>query len=145
MKPWVPLAALGLALTPLLCVFPARVEGRSMLPALNPGQRIWVLRRWCAGSPQPGQVWLVAGPEGPAVKRLLALDQRVEERDGELWIGERRLEEPWVRWTGRDSGGPWTGGCFLAGDNRPESRDGRSWGPLPESSLRGRVLGLKSP
>lgn len=140
MKAWVPLAALGLALLPLAFVFPAQVEGRSMLPTLSPGQRIWVLRRWCAGPPQPGQLWFVAGPDGPAVKRLIALERRVEERDGELWVDERRLEEPWVRWSGRASGGPWVGGGFLAGDNRPESRDSRSWGPLPEGALQGRVL-----
>lgn len=136
------LAALGLALAPLAAVHPVRVEGRSMLPALHPGERIWVLRRALAGSPRPGQVWLVEGPEGPVVKRLIALPgQAVEERDGELWVEGRRLEEPWVRWSGRASGGPWQGGCFLAGDNRPESRDCRSWGSLPESALRGRVLG----
>lgn len=142
MKVALALGSMVLACLPFAAVFPVRVEGRSMEPTLHPGQRVWVLRRWAAGAPKLREIWLVAGPEGPALKRVLGLpSDHLEERRGDLLSNGLRMEEPWVRWSGTASGGPWTGGYLVLGDNRPESRDGRSWGPLPEGALRGRILG----
>lgn len=145
MKAWVPTLAAALALTPLALVHPARVQGRSMEPALKDGQLVWVLRAWAAGTPKRGQVWLAAAPEGPSLKRVVGLPGEVlAQVDGELWFPERRLEEPYASGADRGSGGPWRCGpsqYLLAGDNRPESRDGRAWGPLDRSRLEGRVLG----
>lgn len=73
MKAWVPLAALGLALSPLAFIHPATVSGRSMEPTLRSGERIWVLRAWLASGPQPGQIWYLDGPDGPVVKRVAAI------------------------------------------------------------------------
>lgn len=110
MRPWIPAAALLLALSPLAVVHPLRVQGRSMLPALAPGQVVWVLRAWAAGAPSPGEVWLVQGPDGPVVKRVAA------------------PPEP-------------DAGLRVLGDNHTVSRDSRTWGPLPRTAFRGRVLG----
>lgn len=141
MKVRLALGALALACLPFAIVFPVRVEGRSMEPTFQAGQRVWVLRRWAAGAPRLAEIWLVEGPQGLALKRVLALPaDHLEERRGDLLRNGLRVEEPWVRWSGTASGGPWTGGYLVLGDNRPESRDGRSWGPLPPAALRGRVL-----
>lgn len=144
MKPWIPLAAVALALAPLAVVHPVRVEGRSMEPALKDGQLAWVLRAWAAGAPTRGQVWLVAAPEGPALKRVVGLPGEVlAQVDGELWSPARRLEEPYVSASDRGGGGPWRcgpGQYLVLGDNRPDSRDGRVWGPLPAAAFEGRVL-----
>jgi signal peptidase I len=144
-KAWVPVLAVALALAPLAFVHPARVEGRSMEPALKDGRLVWVLRAWAAGTPERGQVWLVAAPEGPSIKRVVGLPGEVlAQVDGELWFPERRLEEPYASPHERGSGGPWRCGAgqyLLLGDNRPESRDGRAWGPLDRARLEGRVLG----
>ena len=77
MKPWVPLAALGLALSPLAVVHPATVRGRSMEPTLHSGDRIWVLRAWAAGAPRSGQVWFIHGPNGPVGKRVAAVEHDI--------------------------------------------------------------------
>lgn len=143
MKPWLPLLALGLALAPLAVIHPVRVQGRSMEPTLRDGRAVWILRAWTAGPPRRGQIWLVEAPGGPSLKRVLGLPgECLEMRDGDLLLQGRRLEEPYLRTLERNEG-RWEAdqGYLLLGDNRPESRDSRAWGPLPRSAFRGRVLG----
>lgn len=143
MRPWVPLAALALALAPLAVVHPVRVSGHSMEPTLHDGDLRWILRAWACPAPRRGEIWVVAGPEGSSVKRVLGLPGEVVTWQGpDLCIDGRRLEEPWVvhpdrSGQGRQACGP---GYLVLGDNRPESRDGRSWGPLAPAALQGRLL-----
>jgi signal peptidase I len=137
-------AALALALAPLAFLRPVLVEGGSMQPRLRPGTVCLALRPWCAGRPAPGQVWLVRGPAGEAVKRLVGLPgDRVELRRGELWINGGRVAEPYLERPGRDTAGPWAAGpgYFLLGDNRATSLDSRACGRLSAAGLRGRILG----
>jgi len=143
MKLWLPAAALALALLPLAFLHPLRVTGRSMEPTLPAGAIRIAVRAWCSAPPRRGEVWLVQGPDGPAVKRVVGLPgERLEQRDGELYLDDRRLQEPFLPRFDQGHAGPWdTGtGFLLLGDNRPESRDGRVWGPLPRSAFRSRVL-----
>jgi signal peptidase I len=136
-------AALLLALSPLAALHPVRIAGRSMEPALGDGSLRFALRAWCAGAPRVGQVWLVATPSGTVVKRLAAgPGERVEMKDGNLWIDGRFIPEPRVEHPDRSTGGPWdTGpGWFLLGDNRPVSMDSRMFGPIRKEALEARVL-----
>lgn len=142
MKAWVPLAALALAASPLLLLRPSPVRGDSMAPALRDGQLIWGLRAWATGAPERGEVWVVAGPEGPSVKRVLGLPGEVVDLKGpRLYVDGRWIEEPWVRWPEPTDMGPWAcgEGYLVLGDNRPRSRDGRAWGPLPRAAFLARV------
>ncbi len=148
MKPWVPLLALGLALSPLTLIHPVRVKGRSMEPTLRSGQILWAIRGWAAGTPARQQVWLLETPDGPSLKRVLALPgEDLEIREGEVLHQGRPLDEPYVQQPERGSAGPWLAGdgYLVLGDNRPESRDSRAWGPLPRSAFRGRILGMVEP
>lgn len=148
MKLWIPLLALGLALSPLALVHPVRVKGRSMEPTLRSGQILWVIRGWAAGPPARRQVWLLETPDGPSLKRVLALPgDDLEIREGEVLHQGRPLDEPYVQQPERGSAGPWQAGdgYLVLGDNRPESRDSRAWGPLPRSAFRGRILGRAEP
>lgn len=143
MKLWIPLLALGLSLSPLALVHPVRVSGPSMEPTLHSGELRFVLRSWAAGVPRRGQVWLAQGPEGPVLKRVIGLPgEQVEQRQGWLFIRNKRLQEPYVQTPEADTQGPWDcgSGFLVLGDNRPESRDGRAWGSLPRRALLGRVL-----
>lgn len=143
MKPWIPLAALALALAPLAVVHPVRVAGRSMDPTLRDGDLRWVLRAWASHPPRRGEVWVVAGPEGQAVKRVLGLPGETVTWDGpDLRVDGRTLDEPWVVHPDREGEGSLAcgSGYLLLGDNRPASRDGRTWGPLPLQALQGRLL-----
>jgi signal peptidase I len=143
MRPWIPLAALALALSPLLVVHPVRVSGHSMEPALAEGDRRWALRAWASGAPRRDEVWIVAGPQGPAIKRVLGLPGDVVVwRGPDLWINGKRHKEPWVTHPERTGQGQKAcgEGYLVMGDNRPESQDGRAWGTLPLKALRERVL-----
>lgn len=145
MKFWVPVVALGLALAPLGIVHPVRVHGRSMEPTLHNGGICWVVRAWVTSLPTQGQVWLVEGPDGASIKRVLALPgENLDMREGDLFYLGKRLEEPYVEHLEKLSGGPWEAGngYLVLGDNRPESRDSRAWGALPVSAFKGRILGL---
>ena len=144
MRPWVPLAALALAASPLLLLRPSPVRGESMAPALREGQLAWGLRAWAAGAPARGEVWVVQGPEGPSVKRVLGLPGETVRLAGpRLYVDGRWIEEPWVRWPEPEDMGPWAcgEGYLVLGDNRPRSRDGRAWGPLPRAAFLARVAG----
>jgi signal peptidase I len=143
MRPWIPLAALGLALSPLLVVHPLRVSGRSMEPALRDGELRVALRAWASHAPRRGEVWVVEGPHGPSVKRVLGLPgDTVTWRGPDLWINGARLEEPWVMHPERSGEGQATAleGFLVLGDNRPQSQDGRAWGALPAGAMGGRIL-----
>jgi signal peptidase I len=143
LKPWIPLVALSLALLPLAVLHPVTVAGRSMDPSFRDGELRWVLRPWASHAPQRGEVWVVEGPQGEAVKRVMGLPgETVAWQGPDLRINGQRLEEPWVIHPERSGEGERTcgSGYLLLGDNRPESQDGRSWGALPKTALRGRVL-----
>jgi len=143
MRPLIPLAALGLALSPLLVVHPVRVSGHSMEPALRDGDLGWVLRAWASHAPRRGEIWVVEGPQGRSVKRVMGLPgEAVAWKGPDLWINGRRLDEPWVVHPERGGSGQLIcgAGYLVLGDNRPESQDGRSWGVIPVRSMKGRIL-----
>lgn len=143
MKPWIPAAAIALALSPLLVVHPVRVSGRSMEPAMKDGELRLALWDWVSPAPRRGQIWLVEGPHGPSVKRVMGLPgETVEWLGPDLWVDGQQTDEPWVVHPERQGQGR-TGcgrGYLVLGDNRPDSQDGRSWGPLPARAMRGRVF-----
>ena len=143
MRPWIPLTALALVLSPIAVVHPLHVAGHSMEPALADGDRRWALRTWASHAPRRGEIWVIEGPHGSSVKRVLGLPGEVVAwRGPDLWINGRRQEEPWVVHPERGGDGQQVCGTgyLVLGDNRPESQDGRSWGAVPREALQGRIL-----
>jgi signal peptidase I len=108
------LLTLGGAAASAVLVTPWAVAGNSMGPVLRPGDLVLV-DRWTYRQREPrvAEVVLLVGPGGvPLIKRVAA---HPEERAGH--------ERVWVE-----------------GDNAGESADSRSFGPLPRSAVRGRVV-----
>jgi signal peptidase I len=95
------------------------------------------------GPPGRGEVWLLDGPDGPVIKRVVGLPgERLAQRNGEMQLNGQRLQEPFLQQFDQGDGGPWESGdgFLVLGDNRRESRDSRVWGPLPLAAFRGKVL-----
>ncbi len=135
--------AILLAASPLAFVHPVHVAGHSMEPTLKDGELRLALRAWCAGEPGRGEVWVVKGPQGDAVKRVIGVPgETLQLKEGEIWNAGRVLVEPYVQKGDREAGGPWALGpkYFVMGDNRPASQDSRAWGPVPREAFEGKLL-----
>ncbi len=90
-------------------------------------------------------------PEGPGdttkdlIKRVIALEgETVEGRDGRVFVDGRPLSEPYL-----DQDGTTTGFApqrippahvWVMGDNRPNSKDSRVFGPISDSKIVGRAF-----
>ncbi|MET0424957.1 MAG: S26 family signal peptidase [Actinoplanes sp.] len=100
------------------------VDGPSMQPALEPGDRVLMRRGHprrirpgqlvVARKPWPGQRWTDPQP-GPLDGATTWLIKRVADTDP-------------------------TGGLWLLGDNAAQSWDSRQWGPCPTDKVHGVVL-----
>ena len=137
------ISALLLACTPLAFVHPVRVKGNSMAPTLKDGQVLLALWPWCSGKPGLGEIWIINSPEGTVIKRILALPgQELEQRNGYLIREGQFVQEPYVSFRVIRNDGPWSAqdGYILLGDNRPQSRDCRLWGPIQKPMIGGKIL-----
>jgi signal peptidase I len=90
------------------------------------------------------------GAGGTFVKRLIGLPgETVSEKNGIIFIDGRRLTEPYVEPSRRDSQyGTWhvpDGRYFFMGDNRIQSCDSREWGSVPRSNIIGEVFAIYWP
>jgi signal peptidase I len=101
-------------------------------------------------APQRGQVVVFNAPTGERdalIKRVIGLpSDTVELRDGAVLINGTLLNEPYVTGAQTSCGNycrPFTLGpdeYFLMGDNRVNSLDSRSFGPIPAGQIVGRVV-----
>jgi signal peptidase I len=100
--------------------------------------------------PQRGDIIVFIPPNNPGrdkdyIKRIIGLPgEKVEVRQGVVYINDRPLLEPYVK-----NDGVCTHRCFMPpqlvgvdeyfvlGDNRNNSEDSRSWGMLPRANIVG--------
>ena len=124
------------------------VRGESMEPAFSGGDYLLVSRlALLLRAPDRGAVVVVradwgAGPE--YLKRIVGLPgERVQYKDGQLFIGGGAVPEPYLRLPPIPLDEPplsWTlgdGDYLVFGDNRHRSADSRHHGPVPRSALVG--------
>ena len=146
------------------------VHSVSMEPNLHEGQRVLVLKdnnlwpTWIVGraeaapmhgtspfAPRRGQVVVFydsADRSMPAlIKRVIGTPgDTIEFRDGAVLVNGQQISEPYVngqRTTCGRTCGPITLGpneYFFMGDNRSNSRDSRSFGPIPVDQIVGQVV-----
>jgi len=125
-----------------------KVLGYSMEPNLYEGQFMLVNKvEYWLRPPARGDVVVFQPPNDPdgipLIKRVIGLPgERLEIRDGQVFVNGTRLDEPYVRdqtMTSYNDQVP-ADAVFVMGDNRGNSSDSRSWGPLPYQRIIGRAV-----
>jgi signal peptidase I len=139
---------------------PYRVQQSSMEVTLLPDQYVLVDKltpRWAPYSRgdivvfDPPESWSPAGSV-PFIKRIIGLpNDTVELRDGKVFVNDVELAEPYIN---TDDGSPQTtdpqpggatewviaeGQLLVMGDNRQNSADSRSFGPIEVTHVIGRA------
>ena len=124
----------------------SQVNGSSMEATLHNGQYLIIskLAYWIR-SPQRGDIIVLRPPKNPGedyIKRIVGLPgERIEVRDGAVWVNGIVLDEPYVFSVPRYDG-LWTLGedeYLVLGDNREDSDDSHKWGSLPADNIVGKA------
>ena len=134
---------------------PFYVGSESMVPTLMVKDRLLVNKFiYRFTEPSRGDIALFENQQGggdPLIKRVVGLPgDRLELRDGEVYIDGAPLEEPYLTRDACEPGLPKTcsfgpvtvpeGHYFMMGDNRTNSLDSRFFGPVPEDDILGEAL-----
>jgi signal peptidase I len=149
------IAAVGIAALVRAFLFqPFYIPSESMVPTLQVGDKVLVNQMsYRLHGIRRGDIVVFNAPESERtpevqdfVKRVIALPgETIQGKAGDgVYINGRKLEEPYLpEGTIQKDFGPVTvpaGQIFVMGDNRPESKDSTVFGPIPESSVVGRVF-----
>ena len=124
-----------------------RVDGYSMEPTLHDGEYVIVNKlAYRLGALERGDVivfYFPRDPEQEYIKRIIGLPgDQVVVADGKVIVNGQTLDEPYIaaapkyrsEWTVPEDT------LFVLGDNRNNSSDSHSWGPVPVSYVVGKAL-----
>ncbi len=125
-----------------------RIEGYSMEPNLHAGQYLIVNKfvyNWLH-PPQRGDIIVFEYPRSrdrDFIKRVVGLPgEKVEIRSGRVFINDQAMDEPYLNTLGNYNWGPQVippDQYFVLGDNRNNSSDSHTWGPLPKKDIIGKA------
>ena len=136
---------------------PVKVEGTSMLPRLHDGELIFVNKLVYYHWPKldRGDIvvfWFPDDPDKSYIKRVIGLPgDRFEVRNDHVYINDIELVEPYLDagtltdcgiptdWCGRGPIEIPEGSVMALGDNRNNSDDSRSFGPVPIDNIIGKA------
>lgn len=131
-----------------------QVTGPSMLPHVQPGEVVLInTLAYRLGPIKRGDIVALDHDEATAqtfLKRVVALPgDRVRIERGRLFVNGSAVAEPYVSFPDRGDVPEITvpaHDIYVLGDNRAESEDSRTWGPVAESAVIGKaVIGLWPP
>jgi signal peptidase I len=126
----------------------AVVEGQSMEPNFHTGQFVIVNRfAYYFATPQRGDVIVLHAPRDPSqdyIKRVMGLPgETIKIKEGRVYANGIELEEPYIaHFCTANCDGEWTlksNEYFVLGDNRSNSYDGHSFGPIPSKLIVGQA------
>ena len=125
----------------------SRVSGQSMEPTLSDRQIVFYSR--VSGGCERGDIVSIKIPSGEKyVKRVIAVEgDKVDIKDGKVYVNDKLSEGDYVKGvTEKGDYGityPYTvteNTVFVLGDNRENSVDSRTFGPVVTSSVKGKLL-----
>jgi len=152
---WIRDLALSVLIAIVLIVFiyqPVKVEGTSMMPALEDQERIFINKftyRLGRGNIERGDMvvfWFPLDMSKSYIKRVIGLPGDVVEIDhGTVIVNGKPLFEDYVPAEYRDyqSSPPLRippDKYYVLGDHRSSSNDSRSWGLVPRQSIYGKAV-----
>jgi signal peptidase I len=147
------LLSVVLAIVLILFLYqPVKVEGTSMMPALEDQDRIFInnfVYRFGLGEIERLDTVVFRFPRDPSksyIKRVIGLPgDSVEVRNGKVFLNGREMDESYVPREFRD--GLTLGrvlvpeeSYFVMGDHRSSSNDSRSWGPVHRRYIYGKAV-----
>ncbi len=124
-----------------------RVDGQSMLPTFDSGEFIIVSKiTYKLGEPEHGDIVVFHLPRDPDqdyIKRVIGLPGDVVSiHDGKVFLNDDELDEPYLN-APTNYTGDWAiaeNSLFVLGDNRNNSSDSHSWGPVPMEYVIGKAV-----
>ena len=131
---------------------PVKVEGTSMMPALEDQERIFINKfvyRFGLGKIERGDTvvfWFPRDPSKSYIKRVIGIPgDTVEVLDGEVRLNGQAVNEPYVPEEFRDRlTVPKTqvpaDAFYVMGDHRSSSNDSRAWGVVPRRFIYGKAV-----
>lgn len=109
------------------------VSGVSMEKTLKSGQNLWACRAyWLVGPVEKGNIVVI--------REVVAKDYIIKRVYG---MGGDSIDYAWIPASYAITQGPYVvpqGQLYVLGDNRPESEDSRSFGPVPANMVIGKVV-----
>jgi signal peptidase I len=124
----------------------SQVNGSSMEPTLHNGQYLITSKiTYWIHPPERGDIIVLHPPNNSGedyIKRIVGLPgERIEVRDGKIWVEGVALDEPYIA-SAPKYPGTWTLGeeeYLVLGDNRNDSSDSHIWGPLEGDRIVGKA------
>lgn len=124
------------------------MEGPSMFPTIKSGEKVKLESIDIADIQRGDIVWIavaVSSNSNSSIKRVIGLpNEKVEIRRGRVYINSNLLDEPYITdFCKSNCDGTWqlaSGEYFVLGDNRNNSFDSHSYGPIKGDVILEKVI-----